>query len=151
MKIQIKNLECGTRFFHGGDEYLKINLLSYMLETNVVNKGDCFAVNLKTFNLAHFVGHAEVEPCNNTTMFENLKSMNIDEFAEWFEENCIHNDDPCIKWWDKTYCKNCEPIVKDGYECAYCELNNKCKFFNDMNNIPSIKETIKIWLESEVK
>lgn len=28
------------------------------------------------------------------TVFEKIKSMNIDEFAEWFDEYCAHDDDP---------------------------------------------------------
>lgn len=88
------------------------------------------------------------------TMFENLQSMNIDQFAEWFEENCLHDDDPCIEWFNKTYCKNCEPVVNKnemGYkmEYGYCELNGKCRYFKDMNEMSSNKETIKMWLESE--
>lgn len=83
------------------------------------------------------------------TVFEDLNSKNIDEFAEWFEENCLHNDDPCIRWWDETCCKNCEPVVKDGQEYSYCELNGKCRYFENMDKMPNNKETIKLWLESE--
>lgn len=83
------------------------------------------------------------------TVFENLKSMNIDKFAEWYENNCLHNNDPCIKWWDKTYCKNCEAIVKDDKEYAYCELNHKCRFFKDMDNVPDCRQMTKLWLESK--
>lgn len=82
-------------------------------------------------------------------VFEKLKSMNIDEYAEWFEANCLHNDDPCIKWFNDTYCENCEAVVKDGHEYAYCELNHKCRHFKDMNDMPDNKQTIKLWLESE--
>lgn len=86
-------------------------------------------------------------------MFENFKSMNIDELAEWFEKN-YSDADPCILWFDKTYCKNCEPIIKQnemGYkmEYAYCELNGNCRYFKEMNEVPSIKQTIKLRLESE--
>lgn len=84
-------------------------------------------------------------------MFENLKSMNIDEFASWFEENCIHDNDPCIRWFDETYCQKCEPIIENGMEYAYCELNDKCRYFNDIESVPSAKETIKMWLESEAE
>ena len=88
------------------------------------------------------------------TKFENLKSKNIDEFAEWFEENCLYDDDPCIRWFDETYCKNCEPIIKQnemGYkmEYAYCELNGNCRYFKDMNELPNNKQMVKLWLESE--
>lgn len=83
------------------------------------------------------------------TVFEDLKSKNIDEFAEWFEENCLHDGDPCIRWFDKTYCKNCKAVTKDGQEYAYCELNGNCKYFKDMNEVPNNKQTIKLWLESK--
>ena len=83
-------------------------------------------------------------------VFEKLQSMSIDEYAEWFETNCLHNDDPCIKWFNRTYCENCESVVKDGHEFAYCELNNmKCRHFKDMDEVPDNKQTIKLWLESE--
>lgn len=85
-------------------------------------------------------------------VFDNLQSMNIDEFAEWYEENCLHNDDPCIKWFDETYCQNCEAVIKDGHEYGYCELNNnKCRFFQNTDGALGNKETIKLWLESEIK
>lgn len=82
-------------------------------------------------------------------LFENLKSMNIDEFAEWFGENCLHDNDPCIRWFNKTYCQNCEPVIKDGQECAYCECIGKCRYFQELNNMPTNQQTIKMWLESE--
>lgn len=83
------------------------------------------------------------------TVFEDLKSKNIDEFAKWFEENCLHDDDPCIRWFNETYCKDCEDVDKDGEECAYCELNGKCRYFNDMDSMPDNRQTIKLWLKSE--
>ena len=85
------------------------------------------------------------------TIFENLKSMNIDEFVDWFEENCLHDDDPCIRWFDETYCQNCEGAIKDGKDYAYCELNGKCRFFMDMDEVPDNKQTIKMWLKSKIK
>lgn len=92
------------------------------------------------------------------TVFENIKAMDIDEFAEWYEENCMHDDDPSIKWWDDTYCKNCEPIigyVKGHYdrkmEFCQCEIYGNCRFFQDMDDIPDCKQMIKLWLESESK
>lgn len=83
------------------------------------------------------------------TVFEKIKSMDIDEFAKWFEENCSHDTDPCIKWWDKKYCQNCEAVIKDDMKYGYCELYGKCKYFKDIDNVLDWKETIKLWLESE--
>lgn len=84
-------------------------------------------------------------------MFENLQSMNIDEFVEWFAENCVHDNDPSIRWFDETYCKNCECVVKDGIEYGYCELNDKCRFFQHIDGALDNKQTIKLWLQSEIK
>lgn len=90
------------------------------------------------------------------TKFEKIKSMNIDEFAEYLNKYWIHDNDPCIKWWNNNYCNNCEPELSEGFELgrkqefAWCELHSKCKFFEDMNRIPSCMQTIKMWLESEV-
>lgn len=84
------------------------------------------------------------------TVFENLKSMNIDEFAEWFEKNCVHDNDPCIRWFDRTYCKNCEAVFENELEYAYCELNHKCRYFQYMDEMLDNLQTIKLWLKSEL-
>ena len=89
------------------------------------------------------------------TEFEKIKVMNIDEFAEWFDDHCAHDGDPCVTWWNNTYCANCEPIKgkPEGYhlelDFAWCELYEKCKFFQDMERVPNTKEMTKLWLESE--
>ena len=31
-------------------------------------------------------------------------------------------------------------------DCTYCELNNHCKFFPQIAEIPDNKEVIKMWL-----
>ena len=85
------------------------------------------------------------------TVFEDLKSMNIDELAEWFEANCVHDDDPCIRWWNDTYCQRCDAVVKDGQEYAYCELYDKCRYFQAMGYMPTTKQQIKLWLKGEVE
>lgn len=89
------------------------------------------------------------------TMFEVLKSKNIDELAEWIDKNGQFDNSPWLIWFDNTYCKNCETIMCHyaGSELmlrfSWCELNNKCKFFQDMDKVPSNKEIIKLWLETE--
>ena len=98
------------------------------------------------------------------TVFEKIKSMNIDEFTEWFADNCMHDDDPVIKWWDNAYCKDCNsvyttvdyldsyaPSYNKEHECAWCEVNGKCKYFQDMNEVPSSQDMIKLWLKSEAE
>ncbi len=90
------------------------------------------------------------------TVFENLKTKNIDELAEWIDKNCDSEFAPWLKHWDKKYCNKCEPIRtciqefdENKHDFAYCEVNGHCKFFKDMNEIPDNKQTIKLWLESE--
>lgn len=89
------------------------------------------------------------------TVFENIKSKNIDELVEWLDKYCNFESAPYMDWWDKNYCSKCEPeVVEDpdvgGEICdMYCELHDKCKYFEDMDDIPSVKECIKMWLESE--
>lgn len=89
------------------------------------------------------------------TVFENIKSKNIDELVEWIDKYFAFDFSPYMKWWDKCYCDKCKPEVVDDPETGlefsnmYCELHDKCKYFQNMNDIPTIKETIKMWLESE--
>ena len=90
-------------------------------------------------------------------VFDNIKSKNIDELAIWLDENCVYDDSSWCKWFDESYCQRCESVITsvpylDGeHECAYCEVNGKCRFFQDMDEIPSCKDIVKIWLESEVE
>ena len=83
--------------------------------------------------------------------------MNIDEFAEWFDKNCSHDGDPCITWWDNTYCKNCHGVIGHyddsdrEIEFAWCELYGKCRFFQDIDHVPNTLDITKMWLESEYK
>jgi hypothetical protein len=100
------------------------------------------------------------------TWFEELKNMDIDELVDWICKYVSLDDSPCLTWWDKQYCQNCLPVTvsrKDyrdrfgcsGYgdtvECAYCEWEGKCKYFQKLESIPSIKDIVKMWLESEVE
>ena len=89
------------------------------------------------------------------TQFENIKSKNIDEFAEWLDKYGAYDDSSWMKWWDDNYCDKCES--ETAYvqefdkvcECAWCELNGKCKYFQELDDIPDSKQIIKMWLESE--
>ena len=89
------------------------------------------------------------------TVFEKIKSMDIDEFAEWFDNHCSHDDDPAITWWNDTYCKNCEHVngrYEDSdrdIEFSWCEIYGKCRFFQEMDLAPNTLEMTKLWLESE--
>lgn len=89
-----------------------------------------------------------------------LQTMNIDELVEWLDANG-HHDAIWRKWFEKTYCEKCESetvyidehegehIWKTECECAYCEVHDKCRFFQEMDDVPDSKETIKLWLEAE--
>ena len=91
------------------------------------------------------------------TVFDKLKSMNINELAEWLNEYGELDGSPWMSWFSKLYCNNCTVIMckyEDGkkeFPCSYCELNDKCKFFPNLDDIPDDKMIIKMWLESEVK
>lgn len=89
-------------------------------------------------------------------VFDSIKLKNIDELAEWFDENVTSDDTPWWKWWDENYCKKCESEIAymseldKKCECAWCELHGKCKFFKELDDIPDCKQTIKMWLESKI-
>lgn len=89
--------------------------------------------------------------------FEKLQSMDIEELAEWLDKYGQFDGSPWMKWFDELYCKNCESIMchylDNEYEfpCSWCEINDKCRFFPEMDEAPDNKEIIKMWLESEVK
>lgn len=92
------------------------------------------------------------------TVFEMLRTKNIDELAEWFDNHCMFDDAPWWNYWDENYCNKCsgeEVYVQEfnkKMECTWCELHDgKCKFFPEMNEIPDSKQIIKMWLMSEVK
>lgn len=86
-------------------------------------------------------------------MFESFKSKNIDELAKWLDENCYHDNAPWMIWFDKNYCKKCEGVhLVDSYpwqEYCWCEINKKCKFFQDMEEAPNCEQIVRLWLESE--
>ena len=85
-----------------------------------------------------------------------FNSMNIDEFVDWLDEYGGFESSPWLKWWDETYCKNCDSVCAaspNGYgeaEYGYCELHGNCRYFKDLNDVPSTKQIIKMWLESEI-
>lgn len=89
------------------------------------------------------------------TKFEDFKSKNIDELVDWIDENFAFDTAPYMWWFDNEFCKRCQPEeVYDvdhstNMECAWCEISGKCKFFNDMDEVPYAKQIIKMWLESE--
>ncbi len=96
------------------------------------------------------------------TVFENIHSQNLDELVEWLNKNGAYDETPWQKWFDKTYCRKCEGVVcglvadcygdywSEEHEFAWCELYNNCRYFKDMGKVPDRKQTIRLWLESEI-
>lgn len=88
--------------------------------------------------------------------FEKLKSMSAEELAEWLDKHGQFDNSPWMLWWDRNYCKNCEDIICKSsddsrhFPCAYCEIYDKCRYFQDQEDVPDNKEIIKMWLKSEV-
>lgn len=92
------------------------------------------------------------------TRFEELKNMDIDELAEWIDENGQFDNSPWMTWFDELYCQNCEAVMchypdsTHEFPCSWCEINDdKCKFFPDLAEVPDGKKIVKMWLESEVE
>lgn len=90
------------------------------------------------------------------TNYENLKTKNIHELLKWLREYWDSDTTPWTEWFDKTYCKNCEGVIarvpdyhNKEMEFGYCELYDKCRFFEDMN-MDDEDRIINLWLESEV-
>lgn len=99
------------------------------------------------------------------TRYEKMSSFSIDELTEWIYEYGHHDDSPWMTWFDKKYCTNCTPIrltreevreknlglemwYSDSREFSYCEVNHKCRFFDEE---PNLTFTIRTWLEEEIK
>lgn len=91
--------------------------------------------------------------------FEKLQSMSVEELVEWIDDNVYSDGAIWWEWFDKKYCDKCESEIvyiddicgpNTKHKCAYCEVHDKCRFFPEMNDVPDNKETIKMWLESEV-
>lgn len=93
------------------------------------------------------------------TNFDKIKSLNIDQFAEWLDSNGMWDNSPWSQWFDERYCKQCESVkaIVQNFgserECefAWCELEHKCKFFQSLPEEPSPKDVIKLWLEAEAE
>ena len=99
------------------------------------------------------------------TNFEKFKSMTIDEMSDWLDKHGQFDCSPWSKWFSKKYCDRCESIKckyadaeeKLGFspdthysgeiECSYCEIYGKCRFFEELEDIPDNREIIRMWLE----
>lgn len=95
------------------------------------------------------------------TNFDFLRSMSVEKLAKWLDEHGQFDGSPWMDWFNENYCSNCESIkckvdekvaFFPGHtiDCAYCELENKCKFFPELNEVPDNEGIIKMWLNHEV-
>ena len=93
----------------------------------------------------------------NNLLYNFIKDMSIDELTDGLDKYGQFDSSPWMGWFDENYCSKCESIKckvdeKDAFwpdytmDCAYCELENKCKYFPQLDNIPDNKDTIKLWL-----
>lgn len=83
------------------------------------------------------------------------KCTDIDSFAEWLHSIVNKGDYLWEKWFDEEYCSKCVPeepcseVTGISMEFGWCELHNyRCKYFKNYDSIPSGKELIKAWLNS---
>ena len=89
------------------------------------------------------------------TIFDEIKSKNIDELVEWLDKYAAFDGSKWMSWFDNNYCKKCEPEVArveryhGEHEFGWCELHGKCKFFEDLEEVPDNKQIIKLWLQLE--
>lgn len=89
------------------------------------------------------------------TNYTKIKKMSPEELAEFFSASDCWEDFPWTKWFNTNFCDKCETITryvpefKRETRCAYCEINNRCFFFDDEEEVPDSKKIIKLWLESE--
>ncbi len=95
------------------------------------------------------------------TNFERFTSMTISELADFLDEYGQFDGSPWMEWFNENYCSKCESIKckvdeKNAFfpghtiDCAYCELENKCKYFPALKDIPDNKIIIEMWLEEKV-
>ena len=87
------------------------------------------------------------------TRFEKFKDMSIEDLVEYIA-SLDYLEGPWMKLFDEKYCKNCDPIRCRYPESlvdinvAWCELNKKCKFFPHLETEPTLKDIIRLWLNS---
>ena len=89
------------------------------------------------------------------TNLTKLKSMTQEELVNWLDKYGDFDGSPWMKWFGKTYCDNCPGITckvpafdNKEVECSFCELNHKCKFFEELERELDTKDILKLWLES---
>lgn len=87
--------------------------------------------------------------------FEQIQTMNMQEFAKWMDKYCDFDGSPWVDFFSEEYCDKCDPIMcrrensKVEFSCAWCEIHNNCKFFSSQE-FPSMEDMILMWLQEKV-
>ena len=87
--------------------------------------------------------------------YDQLISSSLEGLADWLAINGQFEGSPWMTWFNNKYCENCESIkckYPEGthdFNVAYCEWEKKCKFFPEMEEPPSIRDIIELWLREE--
>ena len=90
------------------------------------------------------------------TNYECITLMSVDEMAEWIDKYGMFDNSPWMSWFDCRYCKRCPNVMchyldsEYEFHCSYCELEGKCKYFPDLDEVPDNKMIIKMWLETSI-
>ena len=90
------------------------------------------------------------------TVFQSIKSKNIDEIVDWLDEYGDFDGSPWMKYFNENYCGKCETIMchyensDKGFSCSWCEIFKKCKFFRQMDDVPDNNDIIRMWLENSI-
>ena len=98
------------------------------------------------------------------TNFEKIKNMSKEELIKFITENNL-DDNIWVKSFTKKYCDKCESVIQKipanvsilgidrEAECAYCEINKNCRFFEGkfIDGCPSDEEILSMWLEEEAE
>ena len=82
---------------------------------------------------------------------DKIKSLPIDKFAKYLATEWSHDNDPVIRWFDDKYCNDCESVMTEDGEYAWCEVYKKCKYFPDLDKVPSYEDTFRFWWEEDIK
>lgn len=89
------------------------------------------------------------------TNLENIRKMSAEALAQYLGALGSLETSPWMVWWNKRYCNECEsvktyvPYLDKEADCAFCELENQCRFFPELSEGPDIDQIIVLWLKAE--